>query len=137
MKKTTFYLFFILLLCFFAGCTSPDSMQLSVYNDAEKELKLLHLNASSSEKKQKIEAVYRIISDAEPIEKDLSLFAFYPDFAIDILMPENKGETVSVVLDLNDEYIDFYYPGPYPAADANIYRSSFHPDELKKIIHDY
>ena len=70
-------------------------------------LKLLHLNASTSEKRERIQAFSRVILEAEPLDKSLSMFAYYPDYLLEITPWE--GGKLTVIVDINGEYVDFYY----------------------------
>ena len=71
--------------------------------------KLLHLNASSSQKAQRIEGFCQVLEDAEPLDKDFSLFAYYPDYFLQI--HQAGSGTVGAVVAVNGDYIDFYYLG--------------------------
>ena len=46
-------------------------------------MKLIHLNASSGEKEERMEAFSQVLENAEPLDKSFSLFAYYPDYLLD------------------------------------------------------
>lgn len=133
MKKMLCALLLCLMLLPLAGCgEKPNSMQLDVYRGADAQLKLLHLNISSTDKKERIEAFAKAIRNAEPIEKPMSLFAYYPDYTIEITPWE--GGKLTVVVDVNGDWVDFYYPGPNPESSDTIYRSKMSAKEFNLLI---
>ncbi len=122
------------LLFLFSGCDNPNSLQLDLYQGYGSHLKLLHLNASTAEKRERMEALGDALRGAEPLEKDFSLFAYYPDFQLEIT-PWDNGEMLTAVVDINGEYVDFYYPGPNPQESQTIYRSRMSAKDFKKLVH--
>ena len=119
----------VLLGVLLAGCSVPDALQLDLYQGCGNRLKLLHLNASTQERRQRIEAFERLWQDAQPLEKDIALFAYYPDYELTVT---RKGQAVTVMVDINGEFVDFYYPG-----DTVVYRSALGVNDLKKLVHQY
>ena len=117
----------LLLTLVLAGCSVPNSLQLDLCQGFGQNMKLLHLNASNEKNRQRIEEFASILEDAQPLEKDLSLFAYYPDYTLEIT---RNGQTESVILDINGDFLDFYYPG-----QSIIYRSSMHTEDFKKLLH--
>ena len=76
-----------------------------------KQLKLLHLNASTGENLQLMEDFGGAIQDAEPLDRDIRLFAYYPDYLLE-LTGQEEGQTVTALIDINGEFVDFIYPAP-------------------------
>lgn len=150
--RTVIYTAFALGLCFimsiFSGCSAvsdilvPDSVQLDLYEGYGNGMKLLHLNASSSEKRERITAFSAVLQKAEPLKKSPALFAYYPDFRLEIY---RDGKKTGAVLDLNGDYVDFYYTGQDdepdqavgPPEQVQLYRSSVSSLEFRKILHQY
>ena len=62
------------------GCSQPDSLTLDLSQGYGKHTKLIHLNASTAEKDQRLQGFYLVLEEADPLEKDFSLFAYYPDY---------------------------------------------------------
>lgn len=134
MKK-----FACIFLCFglligMAACQSPDDLQLDIYKGTAAELKLLHLNASNAARKNIIEGITRAITEAEATDKPMELLGFYPDYTISVTAPEDLQKQLTVVLDLNGEWVEFYYPGPYPQQDGIVYRSKMPATEFFELL---
>lgn len=143
----------LLLLLGLAGCAAPDSLKLDLYQGYGRELRLIHLNASTQENSERIDAFAQALTGAKALEKDRSLFAYYPDFRLEIkgkslsydVSPEGVLENVSVkdeksgsitaVIDKNGDFVDFYFPGPAPEASDMIYRSPLTAEELLILVH--
>lgn len=128
MKKALFALCTAALLLLIFGCSSPDSLQLDLFEGYGRQTKLLHLNASNAKDRQRIEAFAAVLEDAQPLEKDISLFAYYPDISITITRDGKAGP--AAVVDINGDYVDFYYSG-----ETQLYRSNTSSADLKKLIH--
>ena len=126
MKKLLCALALLLIL---SGCSVPDSLQLDLSQGYGLGIKLLHLNASTAERRQRIEDFAALLDDPQPLEKDISLFAYYPDFEMTIT---REGETITVIMDLNGAFLDFHYPG-----ETQLYRSAVSADGFKKLLHQY
>ena len=134
MKKSRCVLLFCIMVLQLSGCSStPNSLQMDLSRGYGEHLKLLHLNASTSEKRERIQAFSRVILEAEPLDKSLSMFAYYPDYLLEITPWE--GGKLTVIVDINGEYVDFYYPGPNPEGSGTIYRSNTSAAEFKRLIH--
>lgn len=134
MKKLLCVLLFCILALQFSGCSStPNSLQMDLSRGYGEHLKLLHLNASTSGKRERIQAFSHVILEAEPLDKPLSMFAYYPDYLLEITPWE--GGQLTVVVDINGDYVDFYYPGPNPERSSTIYRSHTSAADFKKLIH--
>lgn len=128
MKKALFALCTAALLLLISGCSSPDSLQLDLFEGYGRQTKLLHLNASNAKDRQRIEAFAAVFEDPQPLAKDISLFAYYPDFSITIT---REGEaSLNAVVDINGDHVDFYYSG-----ETQLYRSGTTAADLKKLIH--
>lgn len=128
MKKALFALYTAALLLLLSGCSSPDALQLDLFEGYGLQTKLLHLNAGNEKDRQRIEAFAAVFEDPQPLAKDISLFAYYPDFSITIT---REGETsLAAVVDINGDYVDFYYSG-----ETQLYRSGTTAADLKKLIH--
>lgn len=128
MKKALSISLVILALLTLFGCSAPDSLQLDLRQGYGLQIKLLHLNASSDKNRQRIEDFASITSDAQPLEKDISLFAYYPDYSLTIT---RDGQAVTeAVIDMNGDFVDFHFAG-----ETQLYRSRLSVPELKKLLH--
>ena len=123
MKKVLCALLAAASLALCAGCSRPDAQTLDLLQGYGNQTKLLHLNASSSQKAQRIEGFCQVLEDAEPLDKDFSLFAYYPDYFLQI----NQAG--------NGDYIDFYYLGEDVAEEPQLYRSHTTAADFKKLVH--
>ena len=111
----------------------PDSQTLDLYQGYGNNLKLIHLNASSAEKQERMDAFAQVLEDSQPLDKDFSLFAYYPDYCLEL---KKTGQSSCVaVVDVNGEYIDFYYVGEDVAAKPQLYRSNVTADQFRKLVH--
>ena len=143
MKKPWLVLFFAVFLLLFGACSGmsiPDDMQMDIYLGDHKELKLLHINASNSEKETQIRKIYEAVTDAYPTDKPMELFAFYPDYTIEVddLESSEPDQRIKVVFDVNGDRLEFYHideesedSGETPV----IYRSNMSVDEFKTYLH--
>lgn len=120
-----------LLLLTSTGCSSPDSWQLDLSQGCGAGMKLLHLNASTDARRQRLRDFEALLENAQPLDKDPSLFAYYPDYLLEIT---HDGQKTTVILDVNGEYLDFYYP---EEGEGTIYRSLFTATDLRKLVHQY
>lgn len=155
MKKVFSLLLICVLLCMLSGCENPNSLRLDLSQGFGQEIKLLHLNASTNEKRERMEALAQALADCRPLDKDLSMFAYYPDYRLELsgkalvsegtdaegdapgfTVTDAPGEDVSLtaVVDINGEFVDFYFPGPAPEASGVIYRSSMTAKEFKRLV---
>lgn len=118
---------------------NPDSIQLDLFQGFAENLKLLHFNNSSEAKLRQMQDISTVVQGAEALDRDFSFFAYYPDYKLEITPWQAQGEeeagTLTVIIDINGDYVDFYYPGPYPAASETIYRSPLSAEEFKSYIH--
>lgn len=114
-----------------AGCSQPDSLTLDLSQGYGKHTKLIHLNASTAEKEQRLRGFYQVLEDSEPLEKDFSLFAYYPDYLLELT---ERGQTTSAIVDVNGDYIDFYYPTEENPA-PQLYRSRASAEDFRKLLH--
>ena len=130
MKKWIAILISVGLLCFLAGCDHPDSLQLDLSRGYGEHLKLIHLNASTEEKRERIEAFAEVLTNAQPLEKDFSLFAYYPDYYLQIA---GKDFSLAAIVDVNGDYVDFYIP-ELDMDSPVIYRSSMTAQEFVKLV---
>lgn len=129
MKKTLLSLLLAALLILpLSSCSSPDHWQLDLSQGCGTGMKLLHLNASTQARRQRLRNFEALLENARPLDKDPSLFAFYPDYLLEIT---HDGKKTSVVLDVNMEYLDFYYPED----EGTLYRSSYTAADLRGLIH--
>lgn len=128
MKRFFYGICLILLACLLNGCETASRLDLSQgYGD---ELKLVHLSAGSGEELERIREFQAALQDAEPLEKDASLFAYYPDFILDISTPESSGNFRAVV-DINGDFVDFYYVGQEDA----LYRAGISAEDFLTLVH--
>ncbi len=129
MKRLLCILCLALLAFTCSGCSTPDSLQLDLYQGYGRQLKLIHLNASSGKNRERIEDFGAVFTDADPLDKDISLFAYYPDYKLEIT-PWQEGGTLSVVVDINGDYVDFHYDG-----SEELYRSKTSAADFRKLVH--
>ena len=128
MKKKALSLLLALGLCALcAGCTQPDALTLDLSHGYGQHTKLIHLNASSSQKAQRLEGFYQVLADAEPLDKEFSLFTYYPDYLLEL---NRNGQTTTAYVDVNGQYIDFYYEG-----EEQLYRSHTTAEEFRQLVH--
>lgn len=127
MKKTAALLFVAVLFLLCAGCSQPDALTLDLFQGYGQHLKLIHLNASSGEKEERMEAFSQVLENAEPLDKSFSLFAYYPDYLLEL---NDNGQTTTAYVDVNGNYIDFYYDG-----EEQLYRSNVTAAEFQKLVH--
>ena len=127
MKKNAALLLAAVLFLLCAGCSQPDSLTLDLFQGYGQHLKLIHLNASSGEKEERMEAFSQVLENAEPLDKSFSLFAYYPDYLLEL---NDNGQTTTAYVDVNGNYIDFYYDG-----EEQLYRSNVTAAEFKKLVH--
>lgn len=128
MKRTLCALCAFIILTALSGCAVPDSLQLDVSQGYGLHTKLLHLNASTEKSRQRIEGFASLTEDAQPLEKDISLFAYYPDLTVTITRDSTRGQTA--VVDINGDYVDFHY-----LDEEQLYRSKMTPEDLKNLLH--
>ena len=143
MKKSWLVLFSAVFLLLFGACSdmrTPDDMQMDIYLGAHKELKLLHINASNSEKENQIRKIYEAVADAYPTDKPMEFFAFYPDYTIEVddLDAPDADQRIKVVFDVNGDRLEFYHTdeaSEEPDEAPVIYRSNMSVDEFKTYLH--
>ncbi len=150
MKKLFSLLFACLFLCLMAGCDSPDALKMDLYQGYGDQIKLIHLNASSEENRERMDAFAQALVNAEPLEKDLSMFAYYPDYKLELSgkrltvngndfaledVSGRDGVSLTAIVDLNGDFVDFCFPGPAPEQSGTIYRSAMPAEEFKKLVH--
>ena len=127
MKKVLCALLAAASLALCAGCSRPDAQTLDLLQGYGNQTKLLHLNASSSQKAQRIEGFCQVLEDAEPLDKEFSLFTYYPDYLLEL---RRNGQTTTAYVDVNGQYIDFYYEG-----EEQLYRSHTTAEEFRQLVH--
>ena len=127
MKRTAALLLAAVLSLLCAGCSQPDALTLDLFQGYGQHLKLIHLNASSGEKEERMEAFSQVLENAEPLDKSFSLFAYYPDYLLEL---NDNGQTTTAYVDVNGNYIDFYYDG-----EEQLYRSNVTAAEFQKLVH--
>lgn len=130
MKKGRIGLLAGLLLFLLCSCSRPDSMQMEVYMASGAQLKLLQINASSQDRITQMEGVEAAILDAEPTDKTLSQFAFYPEYRIVITRAEEAP--ITVILDVNENFVEFYDPAD---DEGVIYRSNMSAVDFNIYLH--
>ncbi len=128
MKRILCAISALIILTALPGCTAPDSLQLDVSQGYGLHTKLLHLNAGTQKSRQRIEAFAALTEDALPLDKDISLFAYYPDLTCTVTRDGQPGPTA--VVDINGDYVDFHFEG-----EEQLYRSKMSPEDLKKLLH--
>ena len=126
MKKKALSLLLALGLCALcAGCTQPDALTLDLSHGYGQHTKLIHLNASSSQKAQRLEGFYQVLEDAEPLDKEFSLFTYYPDYLLEL---NRNGQTTTAYVDVNGQYIDY-------EGEEQLYRSHTTAEEFRQLVH--
>ncbi|MGI6256141.1 MAG: hypothetical protein ACOYJZ_11035 [Acutalibacter sp.] len=131
MKRLLSLLLAAMLLALCAGCSQPDSLTLDLSQGYGKHTKLIHLNASTSEKEQRLRDFYQVLEESDPLDKDFSLFAYYPDYLLELT---DNGQTTTAYVDVNGNYIDFYYPTE-DGATPQLYRSRISAGDFRKLVH--
>lgn len=128
MKKLFFGLCLFSLTLLLSGCDTASSLNLSQgYGNG---LKLVHLSAGSGESYQRIEGFQAALENPAPLEKDASLFAYYPDFLLEIQTP-GAQEPLQAVVDINGDFVDFYYVGQ----EDTLYRAQASAEEFLALVH--
>ena len=97
----------LLLAIVLTGCSAPNSLQLDLSQGCGLQIKLLHLNASTQENRRRIEDFAAILDNAQPLDKDISLFAYYPDYLLEVT---REGQKTAAIVDMNGHFLDFHYP---------------------------
>lgn len=128
MKRIFCALLVLVLSLALSGCSRPDALQLDLTQGYGRQTKLLHLNASNEKNLQRIEAFATLTEDAVPLDKDISLFAYYPDLTLTITRDGQAGATA--VVDINGDFVDFHFSG-----ETKLYRSQMSAADLKKLLH--
>ncbi len=132
MKKAISLLLATALCAFCTGCSQPDSLTLDLSQGYGEHVKLLHVNASTAEKEERLAAFAQVLEEADPLDKDFSLFAYYPDYFLEL---QDNGKHSAAVVDVNGEFVDFYYLGEDVAETPQLYRSHTTADEFRKLVH--
>ncbi len=128
MKKCFWGLCLFLICMLLSGCETASRLDLTQgYGEG---LKLIHLSAGSGEDLQRIYDFQAVLEDAEPLQKDPALFAYYPDYVLEIRFPDGQGD-VSAVIDINDKFVDFYYAGQEDA----LYRAAMSAEDFLVLVH--
>lgn len=153
MKRIVSLFLCCILLLGLVGCTAPDSFKLDLYQGYGRGLRLIHLNASDEKNSKRIDAFAQALTGAKALQKDISLFAYYPDFHLEIKgkalkfdvtadgvlenisVTDQADGTITAVIDKNGDFVDFYFPGPAPEASDVIYRSPLTAEELLILVH--
>lgn len=115
-----------LLACMLTGCETAS--QLDITQGYGVGLKLIHLSAGSGEGLERIGEFREVLREAEPLDKDPALFAYYPDFLVEIRTPD---EEVCAVVDINGEFVDFYYAGQ----EDRLYRAGISAEDFLTLVH--
>lgn len=133
MKKFVCGILAAITFCLMAGCQNPNSLQLDLSRGYGEHLKLLHLNASTGEKKERMEAFRAVLENSSPLDKEFSMFAYYPDYLLTVT--DAKEGTVIAIVDINGDFVDFYYPSAEDGSNSVIYRSKTTAKEFRKLVH--
>lgn len=132
MKKAIVLLLSLMLSGLIAGCSQPNSLTLDLAQGYGQNLKLIHLNASTDEKKQLLESFAQVLEESQPLDKDFSLFAYYPDYLLELT---DNGTKTTAVVDVNGEFIDFYYLEEDGTPSPQLYRSQTSTEDFRKLVH--
>lgn len=128
MRKAFCGLCLFILISLLSGCTTASHLNLSQgYGEG---LKLVHLSAGSGDSYQRIMDFYTALQDPTPLEKDPSLFGYYPDYLLEIDIP-GESETLRVVVDINGDFVDFHYA----EQEDTLYRAHTSADEFLSLVH--
>lgn len=140
------------LLCCLVGCRNPDSLQMDLSRGYGQNLKLIHLNSSTAEKRERIDTFIGVLTDAEPLEKDFSMFAYYPDYQLkitgkaldykldgdgviqNVTVKEGVGLTITAIVDVNGDFVDFTLPDVEAGGSSVIYRSVMTAEDFVKLV---
>lgn len=126
MKKILWGVCLFFLLMTLYGCETAS--QLDIAQGYGAGLKLVHLSAGSGDGLERIGEFREVLREAEPLDKDPALFAYYPDFLVEIRTPE---EEVCAVVDINGEFVDFYYTGQ----EDRLYRAGISAEDFLTLVH--
>lgn len=128
MKKLLFALCLFSLLFLLSGCENASQLDLSRgYGTG---LRLLHLSRGSGEDYQRILDFHAALQDAQPLDKDISLFSYYPDYLLEINAAD-PSLNLSAVVDINGDHVDFYYV----EQEETIYRAKVSAEEFLALVH--
>lgn len=152
MKRILTGLLCCALMLPLGACSSPDALKLDLYQGYNRELHLVHWNAGNAENTEKINFLAQTFEGAVALEKDISQFAYYPDYRLvitgksleittgadgvtqEIHVVDDAAGTICAVVDLNqNRYVDFYLPES--DSPETLYRSPYHPDDWLLAIH--
>lgn len=152
MKKLIAMLLAGCMLCFLSGCKNPDSLQMDLSRGYGENLKLIHLNASTEEKRERMDTFADVLTDAQPLTKEFSMFAYYPDYYLQIIgkaldytldesgiikemsLKSGEGLSLTAVIDVNGDYVDFYLPEIDGGDTPVIYRSAMPAEDFVKLV---
>lgn len=161
MKKLVSLLLALICLLLLAACAMrPDDEQLDVSQPYGDQVKLLHLNGSSQEKRERIRQVYQALYDCYPIDKDPALFAYYPDYQVTVKGVDQEvihadyqlpvpvadifrdGQEVRAVVDINGDWVDILFTRPPgdgyrfddDAVEGHIFRSRVSAKDFKALL---
>ena len=135
MKKLLTLITAVIMAISLSACGTPDEFQLDIYKGVQAELKLMHLNASTSQKKWQIDGIAEALRNAEAIEKDVSLFGYYPDFTVEVTLPDSPDQILRAVVDLNGDWVEFYYLEDSAITGDGLYRSKVSAEDFLAYIH--
>lgn len=128
MKKLLCGVCLFLLAALLSGCETASLLDLSQgYGEG---LKLVHLSAGAGDDLQRILDFQSALADPEPLDRDPSLFAYYPDYTLEIVTPDSQGN-IDVVVDINGDFVDFYYVGQ----EDTLYRAKVSSEEFLTLVH--
>lgn len=128
MKKFLLALCLFLLLSMLSGCESASQLNLS--QGYGNRLCLLHISKGSGQEYQRILDFHAALQDAQPLDKAPSLFSYYPDYLLEINAAD-PSLSLSAVIDINGDNIDFYYTGQ----ESIIYRAKISAEDFLALVH--
>lgn len=128
MKKLLFTLCLFLLASLLSGCENASRLDLS--RGYGEHLRLVHLSRGAGEDYQRIVDFHNALQDPQTLEKDISLFSYYPDYLLEIDAAD-PSLSLSVVIDINGNHVDFYYTGQ----EETIYRAKVSAEEFLALVH--
>ena len=148
MKRLGVLALAVCLLLALPGCGRPDAIQMDIAQGYGENIKLLHLNASSQAKRERMEAVARALIQSAPLEKDPALFAYYPDYTVTVTglgfsdsagaLEEAPGSVLYAIVDVNGEWVDVIFPeagaAPEEKTPGVVYRSALPAKEFKALM---
>ena len=130
-----------LLALTFTGCRVPNSLTLDLSRGTGDHLKLLHLNAATNANEQRIIAFGSVFAGAEPTEKEITRYGYFPEYLLEIrgasLDAENGftlnvgSGNIKVYVDLTGSVLEFSFPD---GEDRTVYLAKTTAEDFMELI---